>query len=177
VSRIRSLARFDLEYVEQPCATTEELALVRRRVDTPIAADESIRTAADPMTVRALDAADIAVLKVQPIGGVRACLRVAERIGLPVVVSSALETSIGLGAGVALAAALPELPYASGLATGQLLAGDVVGRPLTPVDGVLPVDRPVLDPERFAAAAADGPTADRWRARVLAVEALMDAAR
>ncbi len=174
VSRIRSLARFDLEYVEQPCATTEQLARVRRRVDTPIAADESIRTAADPMTVRALDAADIAVLKVQPIGGVRACLRVAERVGLPVVVSSALETSIGIAAGVALAAALPELPYANGLATVQLLADDVVGQSLTPVGGVLPVHRPVLDPERFAAVAADGPTADRWRARVLAVQALMD---
>ena len=90
-------------------------------VDVPIAADESIRRAADPYRVRDLEAADIAVLKVQPLGGVRACLRIAEDIGLPVVVSSALETSVGIAAGVALAAALPELPYACGLATVQLL--------------------------------------------------------
>ena len=92
----------------------------------PIAADESIRRAADPYRVRDLEAADVAVLKVQPLGGVRACLRIAEDIGLPVVVSSALETSVGIAAGVALAAALPELPYACGLATVQLLTDDVV---------------------------------------------------
>lgn len=177
VSRIHTLARFDLEYVEQPCPTAEDLAYVRRRVDIPIAADESIRTAADPMAVRALGAADIAVLKVQPIGGVRACLRIAEQIGLPVVVSSALETSIGIAAGVALAAALPELPYANGLATVRLLEHDVVSRPLVPVGGVLPVSRPVVDRDRYAVAAADGPTADRWRTRVSAVQALLAGAR
>ncbi len=94
----------------------------------PIAADESIRRAADPYRVRDLEAADVAVLKVQPLGGVRACLRIAEDIGLPVVVSSALETSVGIAAGVALAAALPELPYACGLATVQLLTDDVDDR-------------------------------------------------
>jgi hypothetical protein len=73
---------------------------VRRAVDVPIAADESIRRAADPYRVRDLEAADVAVLKVQPLGGVRACLRIAEDIGLPVVVSSALETSVGIAAGV-----------------------------------------------------------------------------
>ncbi len=106
--------------------------LVRRRVDVPVAADESIRRADDPYRVRDLEAADVAVLKVQPLGGVRACLRIAEDIGLPVVVSSALETSVGIAAGVALAAALPELPYACGLATVQLLADDVVVEPLLP---------------------------------------------
>ena len=121
---IRELRRFDLEYVEQPCRTVEELAELRRRlarsgVDVLIAADESIRRADDPYLVRARGAADVAVLKVQPLGGVRACLEIAERIGLPVVVSSALETSIGLRAGLALAAALPELPYACGLNTGR----------------------------------------------------------
>ncbi len=128
VAAIRALDRSagGLEYVEQPCATVEELAAVRRAVDVPIAADESIRRAADPYRVRDLEAADVAVLKVQPLGGVRACLRIAEDIGLPVVVSSALETSVGIAAGVALAAALPELPYACGLATVQLLTDDVV---------------------------------------------------
>ena len=112
VARIAVLERAagGLEYVEQPCASVEELAAVRRRVQVPIAADESIRRAADPYRVRDLEAADIAVLKVQPLGGVRACLRIAEDIGLPVVVSSAVESSIGIAAGVALAAALPELP-------------------------------------------------------------------
>jgi O-succinylbenzoate synthase len=131
-----------LEYVEQPVATVEDLALVRRRIDVPFAADESFRRVEDPYRVRDLQAADIAVLKVQPLGGVRACLRIAEDIGLPVVVSSALETSIGIAAGVALAAALPELRHACGLATVQLLAGDVVDDSLLPVDGVLPVRRP-----------------------------------
>ena len=96
----------------------------------PVAADESIRRADDPLRVARLEAADIAVLKVQPLGGVAACLRIAEQIGLPVVVSSALETSVGLAAGLALAAALPELPYACGLATLALLDGDVTSAPL-----------------------------------------------
>lgn len=128
-----------LEYVEQPSASVEELAAVRRRVDVPVAADESIRRAADPYRVRDLEAADIAVLKVQPLGGVAACLRIAEDIGLPVVVSSAVESSVGIAAGLALAAALPDLPHACGLATVQLLTADVVADPLLPVDGVLPV--------------------------------------
>ncbi len=129
ISAIAALDRAarGLEYVEQPCAAVEDLALVRRRVHVPIAADESIRKAEDPLRVKTLQAADIAVLKVQPLGGVHACLDIAEQIGLPVVVSSAVDTSIGLAAGLALAAALPELPHACGLATTSLLAGDVVG--------------------------------------------------
>ena len=158
-----------LEYVEQPVASVEDLARVRRRVDVPIAADESIRRAADPYRVRDLDAADIAVLKVQPLGGVRACLRIAEEIGLPVVVSSALETSVGIAAGVALAAALPELPYACGLATVQLLTDDVVARPLLPVDGELPVTEPSVDTDRLAALAATGERRAHWDARLAAV--------
>ncbi|WKN50597.1 o-succinylbenzoate synthase [Nocardioides sp. Arc9.136] len=163
-----------LEYVEQPCASVEELAAVRRAVDVPVAADESIRRAADPYRVRDLEAADVAVLKVQPLGGVRACLRIAEDIGLPVVVSSALESSVGLAAGVALAAALPELPYACGLATAQLLAADTTADPLLPVDGELPVRVPPLDPAHPLA------TPDRvahWEARLAEVRALRDARR
>ncbi|MCW2747784.1 MAG: O-succinylbenzoate synthase [Nocardioidaceae bacterium] len=155
-----------LEYVEQPCATVEELALVRRKVSVPIAADESIRHAADPMRVVTLEAADIAVLKVQPLGGVAACLRIAEQIGIPVVVSSALETTIGLAAGLALAAALPELPYACGLATMSLLTADVVNDSLRHVAGELSAGRPTLDPDRLAACAADEETTARWVARL-----------
>ncbi len=158
-----------LEYVEQPCAAVEDLAAVRRRVEVPIAADESIRRAADPYRVRDLDAADIAVLKVQPLGGVLACLRIAEDIGLPVVVSSALETSVGIAAGVALAAALPELPYACGLATVQLLTDDVVIEPLLPVDGMLPVRRPEVDEAALARVAASPDRAAHWEARLAEV--------
>lgn len=155
-----------LEYVEQPCADVEELALVRRKVDVPIAADESIRRAEDPYRVRDLAAADIAVLKVQPLGGVRACLRIAEDIGLPVVVSSALETSIGIAAGLALAAALPELPYACGLATVQLLADDVVTEPLVPLDGRIAVGTPTVDLTRVAAFAAPEDRRVHWEERL-----------
>ena len=133
-----------LEYAEQPCATVEQLAELRRALSragiaVPVAADESIRQAADPRRVKALGAADIVVLKVAPLGGVRACLELAEQLALPVVVSSALESSIGLAAGVALAGALPELPYACGLGTASLIVDDVVVDPMRPVNGTLPV--------------------------------------
>jgi len=156
-----------LEYVEQPCASLAELSAVRRRVTTPIAADESIRRAEDPLRVVLAEAADIAVLKVAPLGGVRRALAVAEACGLPVVVSSALETSVGLAAGVAFAAALPDLPYACGLATMALLDGDVTSEPLLPVDGFLPV-RTVL-PDLREAAAADEQTSRRWYERLTEV--------
>ncbi len=162
------LAPFDLEYVEQPCATVAELARVRRRVGIPVAADESIRRAADPLRVSAAGAADIVVLKVQPLGGVRAAMRVAEECGLPVVVSSAVETSVGLAAGVALAAALPELPYACGLATMHLLTADVCEQPLLPVDGKLPVGVPVVDEQRLRAVEI---APDAWRERAATARA------
>jgi O-succinylbenzoate synthase len=155
-----------LEYVEQPCASVEDLALVRRRVDVPIAADESIRRAEDPYRVRDLEAADVAVLKVQPLGGVRACLRIAEDIGMPVVVSSAVESSIGIAAGVALAAALPSLDHACGLATVQLLTDDVVDEPLLPVDGALPVRRPVVSASALARVAAAPERVQHWLGRL-----------
>jgi O-succinylbenzoate synthase len=171
VRRVRLLSRFGIEYVEQPCRTAEELALVRRKVDVPVAADESIRRVEDPLRVARLEAADVAVLKVQPLGGVAACLRIAEDIGLPVVVSSALETSVGIAAGVALAAALPELPFACGLATLQLLDGDVTSTPFRVVDGELPVVRP--EPDLVGQVAADAAAIARWRARLAEVTTLL----
>ncbi len=150
VAMITRLAAFDLEYVEQPVASLANLAAVRRRVDVPIAADECIRTLDDARELRRLDAADVVVLKQQPLGGVRAALAVAEAAGVPAVVSSMMETSVGIAAGVALAAALPELPYACGLATLGTLPGDVTATPLTPVDGVLPVRAVVPDPDLLA---------------------------
>ncbi|HWG12081.1 MAG TPA: o-succinylbenzoate synthase [Streptosporangiaceae bacterium] len=159
---LAELGRFGLEYAEQPCATLDELAELRRRVSVPLAADESIRRAQDPLRVRAAGAADIVVLKVQPLGGVRPALRIAEQCGLPVVVSSAVDSSVGLAAGVALAAALPKLPYACGLGTMSLLTGDVTAAPLAAVDGALPVRRPAVEPAELARWEVDpGPWRDR----------------
>ncbi|MFG1790560.1 o-succinylbenzoate synthase [Nocardia sp. NPDC049149] len=149
---VRHITRIDkaaggLEYVEQPCRTIEELAAVRRRVEVRIAADESIRRAEDPLRVAVAGAADIAVLKCTPLGGVRRALRVAEAAGLPCVVSSALETSVGLAAQLALAGALPTLDFACGLGTLSLLTGDLVTDSLRPVDGYLPVPRTPPQPD------------------------------
>ncbi|VTR78179.1 o-succinylbenzoate synthase [Cellulomonas hominis] len=177
VDRLRVLDRAarGLEYAEQPVASVRDLARLRRSTPVPIAADESIRRAEDPLAVVRAEAADIVVLKVQPLGGVRACLELAEQVGLPVVVSSALESSVGLAAGVALAAALPDLPYACGLATAQLFTDDVVDAPLLPVDGALDVAAArglSPSPERLAATAADEATVGRWTERLRAVQAV-----
>ena len=154
-SELDRFGRFDLELVEQPVATLEDLAALRRRTGVPLAADESVRTVDDAKRLAALDAADAVVLKVQVLGGVRSALRVADAAGVPAVVSSMLETSVGLAAGLALAAVLPELPFACGLGTGLLLDGDVVADPLVPEGGVLRVRRPEPTPdllEQFACA-------------------------
>ena len=179
VRAIRALARFDLEYVEQPCASVEELAhlrltLARAGIDVPIAADESIRRSGDPDRVVALDAADVAVLKVQPLGGVRRCLELAERLGLPVVVSSALESSVGIAAGVALAAALPDLPYACGLNTLALLESDVTDDPLVVRDGHLEVFRVAPSGEGWL---ADADLTEWWQRRRREVEAAAEGER
>jgi o-succinylbenzoate synthase len=169
---IKALDQFELEYVEQPCATLEAMARLRRQVDVPLAADESVRSAEDPLRVAGLEAADLVVLKVQPLGGVWPSLEVAEAAGLPVVVSSAVETSIGIAAGLALAAALPELPYACGLATVELLEDDVVADPLLPVDGAIPVRRPEVDPAALARYELRGPQAGRILDRMAAADHL-----
>lgn len=166
---LKQLDAFDLEYAEQPVSSLEEMAKLRRLVDVRLAADESVRTAADPLRIAGLEAADVVVLKVQPLGGVRRCLEVAEACGLPVVVSSAVETSVGLAAGIALAAALPELPFACGLGTAQLLDGDLTTEPLLPVAGMLPARAVVPDLELVA---ADDATRDWWLERLRRVEAI-----
>ncbi len=154
-----------LEYIEQPCATVEELAKVRRQVDVPIAADESIRKAADPFRVVALGAADIAVVKVAPLGGVDPLLIIAARIGIPVVVSSALDSAVGMSRGLLAAACLPELPYACGLGTGGLFVEDVVDA-VAPVDGYLPIGPVVPDPARLASLAAPVDRRRWWVERI-----------
>lgn len=149
-----------IEFVAQPCRTTDELDAVRRAVDVPIAAD-----------VSSADAADVVILRTGPLGGVRRSLRVAERLDLPCVVSSSGETSIGLASGLALAGALPDLPFACALGTVSLLAGDLVGqgRSLVPVDGHLPVAPSAASPAPELLrrhALIDAESVDRWRRRL-----------
>ena len=175
---IAELEQFTLEYAEQPCPDVESMASLRRAlrdrgVAVPIAADESIRRAGDPLRVRDAGAADVAILKVQPLGGVRRCLELADVLGMPVVVSSALETSVGLRAGVALAAALPELPYACGLETGSLLLDDVAVEPLRARDGKLDVANLHVDPEAVLRTSADDQVAGWWLERLHRVAALV----
>ena len=176
VAAIRALdgAAGGLQYVEQPCRTIEELVAVRRQVGVPIAADESIRRAEDPLRVAVAGAADIAVLKCAPLGGVRRALAVAEACGLPCVVSSALETSVGLAAELALAGALPDLDLACGFGTGALLTTDVVAEPLVPRDGWLPVPRQAPDPVHRDAVAANPERTRWWRERLTRVAALSE---
>jgi len=162
-----------LEYLEQPCATVAELALLRRRTNIPVAADESIRRAADPLAVVRAGAVDIAVLKVAPLGGVAALLRIAAAIDIPVVISSALDSAVGIAAGLAAAAALPRLEHACGLGTGGLFVDDVADVPV--VDGCLAVADVVPDPARLAALAAPAERRDWWIARVRACQALLPA--
>ena len=174
------LGRLGLEYAEQPCATVEELrdlrkSLARNGIDVPIAADESIRKAEDPLRVRDLEAADVVVVKVAPLGGVRAALEVVAACGLPAVVSSALDTSVGISAGVALAAALPTLEHACGLGTAALLAGDVVSDPLVPVDGALAWGRVSADRTLLERYAAPPERVAWWRDRVVAAYAVLTA--
>ena len=153
-----------VEYLEQPCRTVAELAQVRRLVDVPVAADESIRRAADPLAVVRAGAADIAVLKVAPLGGITALLDIAAAIDIPVVISSALDSAVGIAAGLAAAAALPHLEHACGLGTGGLFVTDVAD--LTPVDGHLQVVDIVPDPARLAEMAASPARRYFWIARV-----------
>ena len=155
----------ELEYIEQPCATVEELAEVRRRVSTPIAADESIRRAADPYRVAELDAADVAVCKVAPLGGVANLRRIAGDLHLDVTVASALDTAVGMDAG--LIAAKLTGSRAAGLATQRLFVEDVAApRPI--VDGRMAITRTTPDPERLHELRAPGDRKDWWFARVQA---------
>jgi O-succinylbenzoate synthase len=154
-----------LEYLEQPCATVDELAALRRRIDVPIAADESIRKADDPLHVVRVKAADVAVLKVAPLGGVRAMLAIADQIDIPIVVSSALDSAVGIGRGLLAAAALPNLDHACGLGTGGLFVDDVAA-PVPPVDGYLPVVPVLPDPQRIEALAATPERRQWWIQRI-----------
>lgn len=176
---IHALAEFDLEYVEQPCATIAELAQLRRRtkyLGIPIAADESVRKADDPLAVARSGAADILVIKSQPLGGIRQALAIAAEAGLPVVVSSALDSSVGLSMGAHLAASVPQLDFDCGLGTTALLAHDVTTSPLTPVEGAIEVRRIDVDEALLDEFAAPTDRDAWWRERLRRCYALLASA-
>ena len=196
---LTALAPLGLDYAEQPCASVADLAELRRRLGAipaakgtgshgeglakpkpgaiRIAADESVRKAADPLAVARAGAADLLVIKAQPLGGVARALEIVREAGLPVVVSSALDTSVGIAMGLHLAAALPEghLAGACGLGTVALLAGDVTRDPLVPVDGGITVRRPALDPDLLTRFAASPERVTWWRERIARCYALLAA--
>jgi len=151
--RLNRLESFDLEYAEQPVSTVAEMKELRRRVTVPLAADELVRQSPHPLEVIEEGAADVLILKVQPMGGVSRVLDIAARSSIPVVISSALETSVGMYGGLLAASLLPDLPLACGLGTVSMIEGDPTLAPLVPSNGELEVRRPVPDPVLL----------DRWR--------------
>lgn len=178
VDALRALAGSELEYAEQPCATTAELVELRARlledgISVPIAADESIRKAQDPLEVARLGAADVVVVKMQPLGGVRRAAAIVESAGLPATVSSALDSSVGIAMGAQLAAALPEPRHDAGLGTASLLAEDVVTEPLRPRAGRIPLSPVTVDEEALRRLAAAPGRQDWWRERIRRCHALL----
>ena len=164
-------AEVNFEYFEQPCRTIGELAelrvlLKRESFTVLIAADESVRKASDPLAVAQAGAADLLVLKAAPLGGVTATLNLAQASGLPVVVSSALESSIGLAMGLHLAACIPNLEYACGLGTASFLAADVVDEPMIATDGYIELARPVANQKLIDANRADEDHTEWWLERL-----------
>ena len=121
-----------LEYAEQPCATIAELRELKEKLklDIPIAGDEVLRKAADPFAVDLSDAIDILALKVQPLGGIARAHKLAEHHKLPVVVSSALESAVGINYGLTLAASFKEIDFDCGLGTSSLLSSNVADLPI-----------------------------------------------
>jgi O-succinylbenzoate synthase len=175
---IHDLAPFDIEYVEQPCASVAELQELRSRIaymDIPLAADESIRKAEDPAAVIAAGAADILVLKAQPLGGIHRVTALAESTDLPIVLSSALESSIGISMGLAAACALPTLDFDCGLGTATLLAADVVSRPLVPQNGQMTMQRLIPEDSLMKEHAMTLEREQWWRERLMRCWELLEA--
>lgn len=180
VSALTRLAAVGLEYAEQPVPSIDGLAEVRsqlRAAGTPvlIAADESVRKESDPLRVARAGAADLLVVKVAPLGGVRRALDIVAQAGLPAVVSSALDTSVGIRAGLALAASLPELPYACGLGTVSLFESDITADPLVADDGAIRLRDVSADAGLLERYAASAERRDWWLERLRRVHALLAA--
>ncbi|MGO4803929.1 o-succinylbenzoate synthase [Arthrobacter sp. 2MCAF15] len=182
LTALKRLAAVGLEYAEQPVPDIPGLAEVRRQlraagVPVLIAADESVRKEEDPLKVARAGAADLIVVKVAPLGGVARALDIVAQAGLPAVVSSALDTSVGIRAGLALAAALPELPYACGLGTVSLLAADVTRDSLVPDDGGIRLREVRADPNLLAEYASAPERRDWWLDRLRRVHAVLASRR
>ena len=178
IEALTRLAGVGLEYAEQPVPTIDGLAEVRRALQLAgipvlIAADESVRKESDPLKVARAGAADLIVVKVAPLGGVRRALDIVAQAGLPAVVSSALDTSVGIRAGLALAAALPGLPYACGLGTVSLFESDVTTDPLVADDGAIRLRGVTADAGLLEQYAASPERRDWWLARLRRVHALL----
>ena len=176
---LERLAPFGLQYAEQPCRTVPELAALRTRIaglGVPIAADESVRRASDPLAVARAGAADVLVVKAQPLGGVTAAQAVVAAAGLPCVVSSALDTSVGLGTGAFLAAAAMTAGYAAGLGTAAMFTSDVTASPLLPVAGRVAVRRAEVSRGLLERNGASPERTAWWLARLARVHALLAAA-
>jgi len=155
-----------LEYVEQPCMAVEDLAWLRRKQDVPIAADESIRRAEDPLKVARLEAVDVAVIKIAPLGGGRAVSRLVEELPMPLVISSALETSFGLDYAARVACALDQTPRACGLGTANLLAADTALTPALIQDGCMIPSELSLNEALVSEAPADSSLTQSWAERL-----------
>jgi O-succinylbenzoate synthase len=168
IAMLERCTRYGIEYAEQPCSSLADLAVVRQETGVRIAVDEGIRTSDDPGSLELGDAADIAIIKPATLGGVRASLELASALGMPVVVSGAMDSSVGLGTALALAGALPELSLASGLGTGALLADDLVAHPVVPTAGRLSIGR--IQPDATALERARARVTDPrpWRDRLTA---------
>jgi O-succinylbenzoate synthase len=168
IAMLERCTRYGIEYAEQPCSSLADLAVVRQETGVRIAVDEGIRTSDDPGSLELGDAADIAIIKPATLGGVRASLELASALGMPVVVSGAMDSSVGLGTALALAGALPELSLASGLGTGALLADDLVANPVVPIAGRLSVGRIQPDASALERARARVTDPGPWRDRLTA---------
>lgn len=178
VAALARLSEYDLEYAEQPVPGIDDLARLRedlaaRHIDLKIAADESVRKHTDPLEVSRKGAADLMVIKAQPLGGIRQALQIVAEAGLDAVVSSALDTSVGLGQGAALAASLPELKYACGLSTGTLYKDDVTEQPLLAEAGYLQVRRPGVSRQKLRHYSVEPEGRQRWMQRLESCYAIL----
>lgn len=171
---LRRWIPYGIEYVEQPCADLEDIIRLRESVDVPVAVDEVIRLAAAPERLNLKGRVDYAVLKPMTLGGAHATLRIANTIGVPVVVSGSLDTAVGLSTCLAAAAALPDLPLASGLGTGSLFERDLTDPTLLPRQGRIEVRRyaPDLDALLAATDAISEERGQWWRDRLADAYAL-----
>ena len=153
-----------IEYVEQPCIDIADLSILRRSTSIKIAVDESIRKFLGSDLTKLKEVADIAIIKWAPSGGVRSALELIEKIDLPVVISSALDSSVGISHGLSLAAAVPNLYGACGLGTASLLAGDVTSDSLIPINGI--INNRKVTPDRIEEFKAESGRQKWWQDRV-----------